>query len=466
VRLLGGVLGRVLVESEGPELLADVERLRQAAIELRTGGERRAQLDRVVGIVAGFDLDRAESVARAFTVYFQLANLAEEHYRARILRERGRRAGPVRESLAAAVAEVRGGAGEATLAALLERLEIRPVLTAHPTEARRRAVVDCLRRIGEQVERLDDPRLPASDAADAHRRLLEETTVLWRTSQLRRRRPSPLGEVRTLLSVFDETLFRLVPELYRELDLALDGEGAGTRAPAFAPFLRWGSWVGGDRDGNPNVTAEVTRATIAVQSEHVLRGLEAVTRRVARALCVSAASTRPSEALLGSLERDEADLPEAAIEIRARAPDEPHRRKLALAAERLVATRTQRPGGTCRRRRSSPIWSWCSGRWWPPARRGWPTGSYSTWCGRCRRSASTWRRWRSASTPRSTPGRSRSWRPKPPATRRRSGGWPGTAGPSRRPCGHPRWSLRCWRPSGQWRRSSEPTARGPATATW
>jgi phosphoenolpyruvate carboxylase len=345
VRLLGGVLGRVLVESEGPELLADVERLRQAAIELRTGGERRAQLDRVVGIVAGFDLDRAESVARAFTVYFQLANLAEEHYRARILRERGRRAGPVRESLAAAVAEVRGGAGEATLAALLERLEIRPVLTAHPTEARRRAVVDCLRRIGEQVERLDDPRLPASDAADAHRRLLEETTVLWRTSQLRRRRPSPLGEVRTLLSVFDETLFRLVPELYRELDLALDGEGAGTRAPAFAPFLRWGSWVGGDRDGNPNVTAEVTRATMAVQSEHVLRGLEAVTRRVARALCVSAASTRPSEALLGSLERDEADLPEAAAEIRTRAPDEPHRRKLALAAERLVATRTQRPGG-------------------------------------------------------------------------------------------------------------------------
>jgi phosphoenolpyruvate carboxylase len=344
VRLLGSILGQVLVESEGPELLADVERLRHAAIELRTGADRRAQLERVVGIVAGFDLDRAESVARAFTVYFQLVNLAEEHYRVRILRERGREPGPVRESLAAAVAEVRDRAGEATLAALLERLEIRPVLTAHPTEARRRAVVGALRRIGQQVERLDDPRLSASEEADAHRRLLEDTTALWRTSQLRRQRPTPLDEVRTVMSVFDETLFRLVPSLYRELDRAIAGQRAGLDPPAFPPYLRWGSWVGGDRDGNPTVTAEVTRQAMAIQAEHVLLGLEAVTRRVARSLSASAASTRPSEALLDSLERDEADLPEAAAEIRTRAPDEPHRRKLALAAERLAATRTQQPG--------------------------------------------------------------------------------------------------------------------------
>src|SRR6266511_1218475 len=356
VRLLSSVLGQVLVESEGPELLADVERLRHAAIELRTSADRPAQLDRVVGLVAGFDLDRAESVARAFTVYFQLVNLAEEHDPGRILRERGRRQRPAgepgagdcsargRESLAAAVAEVRGGAGEAALAALLERLEIRPVLPAHPTEARRRAIVDALRRSSQQVERLDDLRLSASEEADARRRLLEDTTALWRTSQLRRQQPTPLDEVRTVMSAFDETLFRLVPELYRELDLALNGEGSGVRAPAFPSYLRWGTWVGGDRDGNPNVIAEVTRAAMVVQSEHVLRGLEAVTRRVARSLSASAASTRPSETLLASLERDEEDLPEAAVEIRTRAPDEPHRRKLALAAERLAATRDQRPG--------------------------------------------------------------------------------------------------------------------------
>jgi phosphoenolpyruvate carboxylase len=353
VRLLGGILGQVLSEAEGPELLADVERLRRAAIELRTGSERRAQLERVVAIVAGFDLDRAESVARAFTVYFQLANLAEEHYRVRILRERGRpssapegAARPVRESLAAAVDEVRAGLGEGEpgLPELLERLEVRPVLTAHPTEARRRAVVDTLRRIAEQVERLDDHALPVSEEAEVRRRLLEETSILWRTSQLRRDPPTPLDEVRAVMSVFDETLFTLVPELYRELDLALAGDAAGLEPPSFRPFLRWGSWVGGDRDGNPNVTAEVTRSAMAIQSEHVLRGLEAVTRRVARSLSASARSTPASPALLDSLERDEAELREAAEEIRTRAPDEPHRRKLTLAAARLAATRTEAEG--------------------------------------------------------------------------------------------------------------------------
>jgi phosphoenolpyruvate carboxylase len=357
VRLLGGMLGQVLVESQGPQLLADVERLRRATIELRGSTERERQLERVVEIVSGLDLDRAESVAHAFTVYFQLVNLAEEHQRARILRERSRGSGwsggagpvpsrePVRESLAQAVAEVRATAGEGALTALLERLEIRPVLTAHPTEARRRAVVDALRRISELVERLDDPRLSASEEAGTRRRLLEEITILWRTAQLRRQRPTALDEVRTVMSVFDETLFRLVPELYRELDLALQQEGAGMRAPGFRPFLRWGSWVGGDRDGNPAVTAEVTRAAMAVQAEHVLRGLEAVARRVARSLSVSAAPTPASAPLLASLRRDEADLPELAAEIRKRAPDEPHRRKLTLMAERLTATRLGLLGG-------------------------------------------------------------------------------------------------------------------------
>jgi phosphoenolpyruvate carboxylase len=350
VRLLGDVLGQVLVEEEGPELLDDVEQLRRATIELRGSGDPLAGLDRVVGIVAGFDLDRAESVARAFTVYFQLVNLAEEHYRVRILRARGRDGdgpapAPVPESLAAAVAEVRRTAGDATLESLLARLELRPVLTAHPTEARRRAVVDALRRISEQVERLDDPRLSASEVAGVRRRLLEETTTLWRTAQLRRHAPTPLDEVRTVMSAFDETLFRLVPELYRELDLALSGDQAGRRAPAFTPFLHWGSWVGGDRDGNPNVTAAVTSQAMAIQAEHSLLGLEAVTRRVARALTASASSTPPARALLDSLGRDEQDLPEAAEEIRARAPDEPHRRKLTLAAERLARTREDRPGG-------------------------------------------------------------------------------------------------------------------------
>jgi phosphoenolpyruvate carboxylase len=340
VRLLGRLLGQVLEEAGGSELLADVERLRRATIALRAadGGRRQARAE-VLELVAGFDLDRAELVARAFTVYFQLVNLAEEQHRVRTLRQRRQDGGMVRESFAAAVQEVTEAAGPGGLAKLLDRLEVAPVLTAHPTEARRRAVVDALRRIAVELLRLDAPRLPADDEATATRRLLEEITGLWRTAQLRRDRPAPLDEVRSVMAVFDATLFRLVPATYRALEQALAGEASGTGPPPFRPYLRWGSWVGGDRDGNPSVTAETTRAAMAIQADHVLRGLEAVTRRVGHALTAAGATTPPSPELVASLERDRAAFPETAAAIGTRWPDEPYLQKLLLAAERLAATR-------------------------------------------------------------------------------------------------------------------------------
>src|SRR4029453_34122 len=342
----GGLCGGVLGEAGGPGLLEDVERLRRATIALRAadGGRRQARA-RVVELVAGFDLDRAELVARAFTVYFQLVNLAEEQHRVRTLRERRQHGGQVRESFAAAVREVRDAAGEDGLADLLDRLEVVPVLTAHPTEARRRAVVDALRRIAVELLRLDAPRLPGDDEATVTRRLLEEITGLWRTAQLRRDRPSPLDEVRSVMAVFDATLFRLVPATYRALEQALAGDAAGTGPPPLRPYLRWGSWVGGDRDGNPSVTAEPTRAAMAIQADHVLRGLEAVTRRVGHALTVSAPGPPPSPELVASLERDRAAFPRRAAAIAKRWPDEPYLQKLLLAAERRAATRAALVGG-------------------------------------------------------------------------------------------------------------------------
>ena len=346
VRLLGGLLGRVLEEAGGPGLLEDVERLRRATIALRAadGGRRQARA-RVVELVAGFDQARAELLARAFTVYFQLVNLAEEQHRVRTLRERRQQGGQVRESFEAAVAEVRDAAGEDGLARLLDRLEVAPVLTAHPTEARRRAVVDALRRIAVELGRLDAPRLPGDDQATATRRLLEEITGLWRTAQLRRDRPSPLDEVRSVMAVFDATLFRLVPATYRALEQAVSGEAAGTGPPPFPAYLRWGSWVGGDRDGNPSVTAETTRTAMAIQADHVLRGLERVARRVGHALPVAGSSTPPSAELLASLDRDTAAFPGPAAAIATRWPDEPYLQKLLLAAERLAATRAALLGG-------------------------------------------------------------------------------------------------------------------------
>ena len=148
VRMLGEILGQVISESDGPELLADVEELRHRVIAARIpDGVEASADDDIAALVASWPLARAEAVARAFTVYFHLANLAEERQRIRTLRERDTGTAPVRESLAAAIGTLGGLLDQRQQAGLIERLEVHPVLTAHPTEARRRAVTEALRRI-------------------------------------------------------------------------------------------------------------------------------------------------------------------------------------------------------------------------------------------------------------------------------------------------------------------------------
>jgi phosphoenolpyruvate carboxylase len=336
VRLLGELLGQVLTEFGGPELLQDVEQLRQTVIAAREDDDQEQAAEQ---LVASWPLERAEQVARAFACYFHLANLAEERHRARILRERARQPEALRESLAATVAEIRDGQGEDRLAELLRELELHPVFTAHPTEARRRAVVTAIRRIGLQLDLLDDPRSSGDEHREARRRLLEEIDLLWRTSQLRSTPVQPADEVRTVMSVFDETLFRIVPAVYRSLDFALGPEDAGRRPPRAPAFIRFGSWVGGDRDGNASVTAGVTREAMEIQAEHVLRGLEAAAMRIARALTVDAGTTPAGAELRSRLQAARAADPEGQAEIEARSPGELHRQFLLHVAERIAATR-------------------------------------------------------------------------------------------------------------------------------
>ena len=349
VRLLGDLLGEVIRDSDpktGPGLLADVERLRHAVIEARGEARDDPAGDAIAALVASWDLNRAEQVARAFTVYFHLANLAEEHQRIRQLRERDAGHEPVRESLAAAVAEVSRDAGRAHLFELLEELRVHLVLTAHPTEARRRAVVAVLRRISELLSITDDQRAGAAEHAEARRALRENVDLLWRTSQLRVKAMDPIDEVRTVMTAFDETLFRVVPAVYRELDRALAGPDAGPgagpgagRATPVPAYLRFGSWVGADRDGNPFVTAQVTRETATIQADHILRALENATIRVGRALTVHEATTPPSAALRRALAAAATAHPELLAEIAARSPQEPYRTYLLYAAQRISATR-------------------------------------------------------------------------------------------------------------------------------
>ena len=359
VRVLGEILGQVISESGGQDLLADVEDLRHRVIAARRldaqdgygpAADEDIADEEITALVASWPLARAEAVARAFMVYFHLANLAEEHQRIRTLRERDTGTQPVRESLAAAMTSLGELLGSGGRSELLGRLEVHPVLTAHPTEARRRAVTEALRRIGMQLDAIDDAQPGAAAHAEARRRLREEIDLLWRTSALRSQAMQPLDEVRSGAAVFDETLFRLAPSVYRALDLALQGESSGSVVPQAPAFLRFGSWIGADRDGNPFVTAAVTAQTARIQADHALRALENATTRIGRSLTIDAAlltgpepgglDAIPAAAeLLAALAAAAQAHPAVVGELTSRSPGEPFRAFLLLTAERVQATR-------------------------------------------------------------------------------------------------------------------------------
>ena len=357
VNLLGSLLGQVIAEQAGRDLLDLVERVRKTTIRLRREDDT-AEREALAATLAGLDVERAEVVIRAFSLYFRLVNLAEERDGVRAVRRRDRlaRGRPADNSIAAIVAAMREGAfrgmsRETGAEELIARLRITPVLTAHPTEARRRTLLLALRRVDRLLARLDDRDLPAADDRDLRRRLREEITLLWRTADLRSVAPSPLDEVRTALAFFDETLFGAVPRLLRAVDAALDdpatggsGEagdagGTGTRPPRVPAFLRWGSWIGSDRDGNPAVTAEVTERTLRIHADHVLRGYEAVATRLSQTVAASETSDAPDRPLALRLARDADLLPELDRQLRRRFPGEPYRQRFGFIAERLRRTR-------------------------------------------------------------------------------------------------------------------------------
>jgi phosphoenolpyruvate carboxylase len=355
VKLLGALLGHVIAEQGGPGLLELVERCRIRSIAFHESGDAEAGRQ-LAAELDTLDVAQAEALAGAFTLYFQLVNLAEEREAVRRLRRRGDSgSAPAEDTAEAAVHWLRDrGWTDDRTAGLISRMLITPVLTAHPTEARRRTMLTALRRCYNLVEQLDDPRLESADAADIRRRLREEITILWRSSVIRRTAPSPLDEVRTALTFFDETLFRVVPRVYRAFDTASAGgradpaadvdvdlaaDEAGVRPARVPAFLRWGSWIGGDRDGNPNVTAELTRQVPRVHADHVLRGYEAVARRLLSTIAVQIPREEIQPTLETRLARDAEELPEAMRDLARRYPDEPYRRRFGAIAERLRRTR-------------------------------------------------------------------------------------------------------------------------------
>lgn len=366
VRLLGSLLGQVIAEQAGPELLELVERIRRRCLQLRRddGGPDHERIEaELAAELDALDVDRAEVVIRAFAAYFQLINLAEERHRVRTIRRRERAAGraPVDGSVAQAIDALRARDHPGDeIRAYVERLSIAPVLTAHPTEARRRTLLVALRRCAHLIDRLDDPRLTPNEDADVRRRLREEISLLWHTAEVRSIAPTPLDEIRTAMVFFDETLFSVAPHVYRAIDGALDrvfrsadtglgGSGGeapatdtgrtGTRPPLVPAVLHWGSWVGGDRDGNPNVTAETTYEAVRIHADHVLHGYEAVATRLMQTVSAAVPRERLAAPIAIRLAGDEEAFPETMRQLRRRFPDEPYRQRLGAIAERLRRTR-------------------------------------------------------------------------------------------------------------------------------
>jgi len=307
VRLLGDTLGRVLVEQEGESLLGDVEHVRALSRAARQG-ERG---DELRAAVEALPLARQASVLRAFALYFQLANVAEQHNRIRRRRDYAREERVARESLAAAFAEI-VNAPPADVALKL-------VLTAHPTEAARRTVLAAHTRIAALLERLDE----GEDVADA---LAAEITMLWQADEVRTRRPHVVDEIRNGHWFFEQSLIDAAERLLAEYRRRLPN------APA---PLRFGTWIGGDADGNPQTTVDTLREARERARALMLQRYRADVRALAAATGVSSRLTPVSAELRESIARDERELPEYADEIGDQNLDEPYRRKLSFVWRRL-----------------------------------------------------------------------------------------------------------------------------------
>lgn len=345
VRFLGDQLGTILREQAGEGLFETEEKLRQGFKALRRcegGPELREHL---LALIAGLSTAVAAKVMRAFTLYFQLVNLAEQHHRVRRVREYAREEGdsPAPGSLDDVLGRLAAaGVSAQAVRALLANLWLSPVFTAHPTEVLRRTVLEKHERLARALDDRDDPRLGAVDRVRLTASIAAEIESLWQTDEVHHRAPTVLDEARHGLYFLDSTLFDAVPALYADLEAALDRHwpGKGLAAPSFVGF---GAWMGGDRDGNPNVTAETTWQALLLARRLMLRRHIGRAEAISTALSQSLHWTDVSPALTASLAAEAAAFPAVAAEFQERNPFEPYRRKLAYIHARLRHTLAELP---------------------------------------------------------------------------------------------------------------------------
>ena len=328
VRQLTTLLGEALARHEGEELLALVEKVRGLA--------RQPDDADLHALLADVDASTAVVLARAFTAYFQLVNTTEQLHRWQELTADG--SGPLADTvdrISAALDE--GSLSRDLLTTVLERVEYRPVFTAHPTEASRRSVLRLLRKVAETVRDMEDPRLPATQIPAGERRLAELVDLLWQTDELRVVRPEPSDEARTAVYYLRSIASEVVPELLEELHSQLSR--IDVELPATARPLRFGTWAGGDRDGNPTVTPEVTLQILRLQHTSGIAELIGAVDEILTEMTSSTRIVTVSDALTTSLAEDAEALPITWNTVRRLNADEPYRLKLSFVRVRLLRTR-------------------------------------------------------------------------------------------------------------------------------
>ena len=330
VRRLGDLLGQTLVRQEGPELLALVEEVRKAVRE-GSGAE----------ILANLSIDDSVQLVRAFSTYFHLANVAEQVHRARVLADARATGG---SWLARAVDRIEEALNAQTPGHELSKEEIeqwvstmsvRPVFTAHPTEAARRSV---LNKLGSIADLLDDSRNPSQQE-----RLAETIDLLWQTDELRLGRPEPLDEALNALYYLDDLFTQTVPEVLN--DFAKEMKRIDVEVPITARPLSFGNWIGGDRDGNPNITAEVTTEAMVLQVGHAIRVTIAAMNALRQMLSVSTKIVGATPELSASVAKDLANIPEFEPRFLRLNAEEPYRLKATAIVHRLAFTRDRHAKG-------------------------------------------------------------------------------------------------------------------------
>jgi len=333
VRTLGALVGDVLREQCGEEFFQLVERARRAAIN--------SAQDELHTLLRGLPAPDAETLLRAFSTYFEVVNLAERIHRIRRRREYLRSGSDPQEgSLAAGLMRLNAaGTPASQITALLERLVIEPVFTAHPTEATRRTLLEKEQVIGRLlVERLDPSRTPDEEAA-ALARIREEVTATWQTDPQPSARPTVMDELENVLFYLTDVVYRIVPPFHEELEHAVAKTYGTLGKLPDRPVLRFGSWVGGDMDGNPNVGADTLRAALARQRDLVLGRYRREASELARRLSQSGARTGVSDAVKERVATYSGQFPRVLAEIPSRYYDMPYRVLFSLMAARLDATR-------------------------------------------------------------------------------------------------------------------------------